>query len=108
MATPGRAQQCRFMAVVICQMMWPWGEIDQWPWGPECQNPFRDFWASGLSRHARVGTEVRLGKSDGLASHERPHYPVREHQPSGGSVEFPWSPISIYHARRSPCWVVYS
>lgn len=32
MATPGRAQQCRFMAVVICQMMWPWGEIDQWPW----------------------------------------------------------------------------
>lgn len=30
-------------------------------------------WASGLSRHARVGTEVRLGKSDGLASHEGPH-----------------------------------
>lgn len=49
--------------------------------GPRMAEPFSRLWASGLSRHARVGTEVRLGKSDGLASHERPHYPVREHQP---------------------------
>lgn len=29
MATPGKAQQCRFMAVVIRQIMWPRGRIDQ-------------------------------------------------------------------------------
>lgn len=81
MATPGNAQQCRFMAVVIRQIMWSWGGIDQRILRQNAR--LSRLWASGLSRHARVGTEVRLGKSDGLASHERPHYSdyVVEHHP---------------------------
>lgn len=104
MATPGRAQQCRFMAVVICQMMWPWGEMDQWPWGPECQNPFRD--SGHLDCHAMPGWARKSGWGSQTAWRlTRDHTTqLGSTNPSGGSVEFPWSPISIYHARRPPCW----
>lgn len=67
MATPGKAQQCRFVAVVILSDHVAQCRLDARM--PDLGNS--GLW--GMSRHTGVSTEVRLGKSDGLASHERPH-----------------------------------
>ena len=90
MAPRAEAQLCRFMAVVICQIMWPWAGLisDLCARMPGCHT--LETLGSGLSRHCKGGHGSQVGDVRRPGVSREPtlgHHPV--------AVEFPWT---LHHA----------